>query len=397
MLTLEELRQRARAFVDEELLPLEDENEDNDGIPAERWWELRRKSVELGIASVGFPTEMGGGGLGQMGEVVLYEELMRVGAALASVVPFPTPILMAGTESQREKFLYPSIAGEKIQSFAITEDEAGSDARGIKTSAERVDGGWRINGVKRFAGNGDRADFIIVFAVTAPEADTDRVTSFLVETDTPGFRVLKRHKLMGLRGWHVAELAFEDCFVPDEHVLGDIGKGFELARDWLANGRIIVAAGCVGQSARLLEMSRQHALNRVQFDQPIAEFQAIQFMLADSLMDLTIARNLTYEAAESADRGDDRRVTHIKASMAKLFASEALARIADRAVQIHGATGFLAGNFVERTYRNARIDRIWDGTSEIQRGVLARAVLKHGPLAAGDPHERADARSRSHS
>lgn len=381
-----DLKRRVCAFVEQELLPLEEECEANDDIAPERWWELRRKAASLGLTSFSFPRSVGGAGLGQLGEVVAFEELTRVGHGLASVVPYPSPILMACTGEQRERFLYPCIRGEKVDSFALTEYGAGSDARGIRTSAVRTSDGWLINGIKRFAGNGDRADFVIVFALAGGQAD--QVTAFLVETSTPGFRVLRRYRMMGLRGMHVTELAFEDCLVPHDNVLGDIGKGFELARDWLTNGRILVGATALGMGERVLALAREHALRREQFGQPIADFQAIQFMLADSAVDLMATRALTYDAAATADRGDDRRAAHLKAAMAKLYGSEALWRITDRAVQILGASGYVSGSFVERAYRNARIERIWDGTSEIQRGVIARAVLKHGLKAWGPEWDR---------
>jgi acyl-CoA dehydrogenase len=373
---LAELKALCRDFVERELLPHEDLVEEQDGLPPDLENELRAKAVKLGLNAMGMPEEVGGGGLGTLGLTIATEELSKAGSGLSSVIPSPSNILLACDDEQRERFLYPTVRGEKQDCFALTEPEAGSDASAIRTRAVEKDDGWVLNGRKQFISHGDTADFAIVFAVSDPDATSDRVTAFLVERGTPGFAVGQIHKTMGHRGYRQAELLFDDCLVPRENVLGDVGKGFDLARDWLRNGRILTAARCIGPAERLLQLSRDYALQRVQFGQPIADFQAIQFMLADSATELFAARMMTYNAAWDEDQGVDPKILNSKAAMVKVFASEMLGRVADRAVQVHGGMGYMREVPVERLYRNARIERIWEGTSEIQRGIIARNLLK---------------------
>jgi alkylation response protein AidB-like acyl-CoA dehydrogenase len=248
----------------------------------------------------------------------------------------------------------------------------------MKTRAVREDGEWVINGRKRFISHGDTADFAIVFAVTDPDSRTDRVTAFLVDTGTPGYAVGQRHKTMGQRGYHQSELLFDDCRVADSQIIGEVGKGFAVAFDGTRSQRILTAARCLGPMARLIADGLDWAKQREQFGQPIGEFQAIQFMLADCAVDLYAARMVTYAAARAVDAGEDVKVVNVKASTAKLFASEAVGRVADRVLQIFGGTGVMNETYVERAYRNARVERIWEGTSEIQRLIIARSLLKRG-------------------
>lgn len=377
---LRDFQKTVRQFVETELMPWEDHVEEHDGLPHDVEMELRRKAVALGLNGLGMPEEVGGQGLGTLAQVLVTEETSRaLGGVSSGTIPSASNILMACNEEQRERFLYPTIRGEKQDCFALTEPDTGSDAAGIKTRAvEQPDGAWLLNGRKRFISHGDSADFAIVFAVTHPDRDTDRITAFLVEKGTPGFSVGQIHKTMGHRGYRQAELVFDDCVVPAENILGEVGKGFNLARDWLRNGRIMTAARCLGPMSRLIDEALEWSQQRVQFGQPIAEFQAIQLMLADCAMDLYASRMMTYNAAWDDDRGTDFRLLNAKASAVKVFASEALGRVADRVLQIFGGTGYMNEVFVERAYRNARIERIWEGTSEINRLILARSLLKRG-------------------
>ena len=374
---LDQLRALVRRFVDAELLPWEEHVERHDGLPEDVERDLRAKSVRLGLNAAGMPREVDGGGLSTLGQAIVDEELSRAGSGLASVVPNPSNILLACNPEQRQRFLLPCVRGERRDCFALTEPDAGSDAAGIRAHASRVADGWLVNGNKRFISHGDTADFAIFFAVTDPAAGRDRVTAFLIERGTPGFSVGQVHETMGHRGYRQAELVCDDCLVPDKNVLGEVGHGFDLARDWLRNGRIMTAARCLGPAGRALEVAREYALERHQFGRTISEFQAIQFMLADCAVDLFAARTMTYEAARLVDRGAAVPEVNAAAAMVKLFASEALGRIADRAVQILGGMGYMRETVVERIYRNARIERIWEGTSEIQRSIVARALLKH--------------------
>lgn len=374
---LAQFKQVVAKFVDTELLPYEDVVEENDGLPDDVADRLRRKAVDIGLNALEMPAELGGAGLGTFGHVLVTEELSRALPGLSSsVVPSPSNILLACNDEQRERFLYPCIRGEKEDCFALTEPEAGSDAASIKTRAVLRNDVWRINGQKRFISHGDSADFAIVFAVTHPDRDRDRITAFLVEKGTRGFSVGQIHKTMGQRGYRQAELVFDDCDVPVDNLLGEPGKGFELARDWLRNGRILTAARCLGPMRRLIDEGTDYAKKRVQFGRPIADFQAIQFMLADCATELYAARMMTYNAAWEDDQGVDAKVVSAKAAMVKVFATEAYGRIADRVLQVFGGTGYMNEMYVERAYRNARIERIWEGTSEIQRGIIAKALFK---------------------
>ncbi|WP_433260958.1 acyl-CoA dehydrogenase family protein [Actinosynnema sp. CS-041913] len=375
---LRAFRETVRAFVDKELIPHEDYVEEYDGLPEEVEREIRRKAVAVGLNGLGMPDEVGGAGLDVLGQVLVTEELFRALGGVAEVVPATPRILLACVGEQRERYLLPCVRGDRQWCFALTEPDTGSDAAGIKTRAELCDGQWVINGRKRFISHGDSADFAIVFAVTHPDRERDRITAFLVDKGTPGFGVGQLHKTMGHRGYRQAELLFDDCAVPAENVLGEPGRGFDIAQGGLSAGRIMTAARCLGPMGRLIGDGVDWAKQRVQFGRPIADYQAIQFMLADCATDLHAARLLTYHAAWAADHGEPPKVVNAKASMAKLFASEALGRVADRVLQIFGGTGYMNETYVERAYRNARIERIWEGTSEIQRVIIASNLLKRG-------------------
>jgi acyl-CoA dehydrogenase len=372
-------RETVRTFVDKELIPHEDFVEEHDGLPHEVEQEIRRKAVAVGLNALGMPEAVGGQGLDVLGQTLVTEELFRALGGLAEVVPSAPGILLACNDEQRERYLLPCVRGERQWCFALTEPDTGSDAAGIRTRARPSDDGtWIINGRKRFISHGDSADFAIVFALTHPDRDRDRITALLVDAGTPGFGVGQIHKTMGHRGYRQAELLFDDCAVPVANVLGEPGRGFAIAQDGLSTGRVMTAARCLGPMARLIDDGLDWAKQRVQFGRPIADYQAIQFMLADCAVDLEAARQLTYRAAWAADTGEPAKVVNARASVAKLFASEALGRVADRVLQIFGGTGYMNETYVERAYRNARIERIWEGTSEIQRIIIARNLLKRG-------------------
>jgi len=379
---IEEFRKVVRSFVEKELLPWEDYVEEHDGLPEDTERDLREKAVAIGLNGLGMPEEVGGQGLTLLEQVLITEEISRAhGGVTSGSLPSASNILLFCKGEQRERFLYPTVRGEKQDCFALTEPDTGSDARNIQTRARLEDGAWVLNGRKRFISHGDTADFAIVFAVTDPESDANRITAFLVERGTPGFTVGQTHQTMGYRGYRQAELVFDDCRIPEENVLGEVGQGFDLAKEWLLDGRIMTAARCLGPMARLIDEALEWSQQRVQFGQPIGEFQAIQLMLADCASDLFAARMVTYNAAWESGLGKDPREINAKASTVKVFASEALGRVADRVLQIFGGTGYMNETFVERAYRNARIERIWEGTSEINRLITARSMLKRGMFA----------------
>lgn len=374
---LEILRKMVRDFVNDRLQPISEKVEEEDEIPPE----IIREMAELGFFGLPFPEEYGGGGMGELGMAVLLEELGATSAAFSNVLAphvelAGMSILFGGTEEQKKKYLPPMCAGEKIACFALTEPNAGSDAANLATRAERRGDRYIINGSKIWITNGNIADIIIVYALTDPALRArGGITAFIVEKDFPGFKVGKVDRKMGLRGSHTAELIFENMEVPAENVLGEVGMGFITAMKALDMGRIGLAAGAVGATQKLLEMSIQWANTRVQFGRPIAENQAIQWMLVDMAIGAHAGRLMTYHAAWKADQG--LRVSR-EAAMVKTFCSELANRAADLAVQIHGGIGYMKEYPLERAYRDARILKIYEGTNEIQRLVIARDLLKAG-------------------
>ncbi len=310
---------------------------------------------------------------------MLYErELGRTSYALHwNCVSRPSNILMACQGEQRERFLYPSVKGDKIDCLAMTEPGIGSDLRGMKTFA-RLDGSdYVINGTKHFISHADEADFVILFAATGEEETSKGkrklITAFLIDKGHPGYTVRAGYKNVSHRGYNNCILEFTDCRVPSSQILGAPGKGFEVANEWLGATRLQVASTCLGRADRALTLAKQWAVDRVQFGQQIGKFQGVSFKLADMAMELRAAELLTWEAAWKFDQ---KTVTDMDMAMAKLKATEVLAYIADEAIQIHGGMGLMSDLPLERIWRDARVERIWEGTSEIQRHIISRALLR---------------------
>lgn len=373
------MAETVRRFVERELEPISKQVEEEDRIPEE----VVQKMRELGLFGLSIPEEYGGLGLGTLGECIVYEELSKTNACFRTRIGTNNGIgsqgiLIDGTEEQKRKYLPKIASGEWTACFALTEPEAGSDAANIKTKAELRGDHWVLNGRKCFITNGDIADVATVFAVTDPQKRAKGgITAFIVEKTFPGFYVGTIEKKMGLRGSHTAELVFEDCIVPRENVIGGdamIGQGFKTAMKVLDKGRLTMGACAVGAAQKLLELSIKYAKQRVQFGRPIAEFQAIQFMLAEMATNIYAARQMVYHAAWLRDQ---RGTSVIKeASMVKLFCTEMVNRVADMALQIHGGLGYMKDYPIERFYRDVRLMRIYEGTSEIQKIVIARELLK---------------------
>jgi acyl-CoA dehydrogenase len=373
------MAETVRRFVERELEPISKQVEEEDRIPEE----VVQKMRELGLFGLSIPEEYGGLGLGTLGECIVYEELSKTNACFRTRIGTNNGIgsqgiLIDGTEEQKRKYLPKIASGEWTACFALTEPEAGSDAANIKTRAELKGDHWVLNGRKCFITNGDIADVATVFAVTDPQKRAKGgITAFIVEKTFPGFYVGTIEKKMGLRGSHTAELIFEDCIVPRENVIGGdqmIGYGFKTAMKVLDKGRLTMGACAVGAAQKLLELSIKYAKQRVQFGRPIAEFQAIQFMLAEMATNIYAARQMVYHAAWLRDQ---RGTSVIKeASMVKLFCTEMVNRVADMALQIHGGMGYMKDYPIERFYRDVRLMRIYEGTSEIQKIVIARELLK---------------------
>lgn len=374
---MEMLVATVRKFVDGEILPYEAEAEWIQGIP-EGLKAVREKAMALGLFATAMPVEVGGGGLNHVQSCLVEEQFGRApGPLVRYVFGSMYPVLMACTDAQRDKYLLPSVRGEKLAGIAITEAGAGSDAANMRTTARRDGEGWILDGNKHFITDGDTADFLIVMARTPQEAGGDKsMTAFLVDRGTPGFSVGPRQRMMGHRSGSQVELVFDACRLGPGQVLGEVGRGFAPILKSVSRSRLVtVGARSVGLAQRLLEMARSYAGERRQFGRPIAEFQMIQAMIADMATEIYAARSMLYDAAWEVDQGRDARA---KVSMVKLYASEMLGRVADKTLQIFGGMGYSTELPVERIYRDARVARIWEGTSEIQRRTIARAVLRDG-------------------
>ena len=367
-----------RDFVRRELVPHEREVESSGVLREELWRPLKAKAIEAGLYAANMPTEVGGAGLEGVSWVLYEKELGYTSYALQyTCVARPSNILLACEGAQRERYLLPAVRGERVECLAMTEPQAGSDLRGMRTSAVQRGGDFIINGTKHFISHADHADFVILFAASGEE-DAARgkrklITAFLIDKGTPGFEVRPGYQNVSHRGYNNSILQFSDCRVPSSAVLGEVHRGFEVANTWLGATRLQVAANCLGRAERALECARQWAVDRVQFGQQIGKFQGISFKLADMAIELRAAELLTLEAAWKLTQGS---ATDMDMAIAKLKASEMLAMVADEALQIHGGMGLMSDLPLERIWRDARIERIWDGTSEVQRHIISRALLR---------------------
>ena len=367
-----------KAFVERELYPHEQEVERTGVLRPELAEEITKKAIKAGLHAANMPEEVGGAGLDTVTWVLYEKELGKANYALHSAIGRPSNILLAGTDEQKERYLYPSIRGERRDCLALTEPDAGSDLRAMRTRAVRDADGWRIKGTKHFISHAQDSDFVILFAVTDEPADGKKAMStFLVDLDTPGLTVHDGYRNVSHRGYTNAILDFDSCHVPADALLGVEGRGFDLAGTWLGSTRLQVAASCLGRAERALDLAVHHAADRVQFGQKIGRFQGVSFKLADMAMELRAAELMTLDAAWRYEEG---RASDADIAMAKLKATEVLAMVADEAIQIHGGMGLMDELPLERIWRDARIERIWDGTSEIQRHIISRGLLR--PLGA---------------
>ncbi len=377
---LEALRERARRYVVDELQPLEVPFERAGGkLPADTGRELRAKAIAAGLVGGNMPKALGGLEWSNMEQVVVQEVFGQVTGGLWSYVPGAYNVLALCDAGQRKRYLEPSLRGERSGSYAITEPNAGSDPRTLESTAVRdaATGEWVLNGEKWFVTGPDDTDFMIFHAIVV-EGDARRPTLFLVDYDMPGVRMSHDPDYTHTFADRHPQFILEGVRVPDEARLGAIGAADDLTNDWFVEERIHIGARCSGAMERLLTLAVQWATERVQFGQRIYDFQGVSFPLADSAADASAARLLTREVAWLADSGADRKVVHAKASVAKLFASEAAWRCADRVVQVFGGRGYMREFAAERYLRELRVDRIWEGTSEIQRLVIARALERRG-------------------
>ncbi|TDD90006.1 acyl-CoA dehydrogenase [Saccharopolyspora karakumensis] len=370
-----------RKFVTTELQPHEDTVEHLDEVPPDIAERIQRRAVEAGLYAANMPADLGGGGLDATAITLVERELGRTSYALQMLVARPSNILQACEGEQRDRYLMPAIRGERHDCLAMTEPGAGSDVRSMTTRAVRDGDDYVLNGTKHFISHADTSDFVVLFAATGteqtPRGPKNLITAFLVDLDSPGLTVQRGSACVSHRGYHQCELVFDDCRIPAGQRLGEDGAGFDLMNQWLGASRLSVAATSVGRGHRVLETATRWAAERQQFGQPIGKFQGVGFQLADMATELDAAELLTLRAAAKLDSGD---MTDQEAAMAKLFASEALGRITDRALQIFGGMGLMSELPIERFWRDARVERIWDGTSEIQRHIISRALLR--PLGA---------------
>ncbi len=366
-----------RSFVENELYPHEEAVERTGEVPPELGEEIKRKVIDIGFFAPNMPEEVGGGGLDHLTFTLLERELGRASMALSVFWGRPSNILLACEGEQCERYLLPAVRGERLDALAMTEPDAGSDLRGMKCFARSSGSGWVVNGTKHFISHADVADFFIVFIATGeeqtPKGPKKKITCFLVDRETPGFEVRKGYRSVSHRGYHNCILSFDECHLAAKQVLGELHRGFEVANTWLYATRLTVAAMCVGRARRAFDCAAGWAAQRKQFGQTIGRFQGVSFKLADMITEIDAADWLTLAAAWRLDQGLE---ANREIASAKLYASEMLARVTDEAIQIHGGMGLMADLPLERFWRDARVERIWDGTSEIQRHIISRDILR---------------------
>jgi len=370
-----------RSFVEKEIYPHEAQVERTGEVPREAAEDIKRKTLDLGFYACNFPQEVGGAGLSHLEFALVERELGRGSMALTHFFGRPQNILMACEGEQRERYLLPAVRGERMDALAMTEPDAGSDVRGMKCTARRQGGDWVVNGTKHFISGADHADFVIVFIATG-EDQTDkgpkkRITAFLVDRGTSGFTIRPGYNSVSHHGYKNMILEFDDCRLPDAQVLGEVDGGFAVMNEWLYATRITVATMSVGRARRCFDYALHHAAERRQFGQPIGKFQGVSFQVADMITEIDAADWLTLASAWRLDQG---LPANREIASAKLYASEMLARVTDATLQIFGGMGLMDDFPIERFWRDARVERIWDGTSEIQRHIISRELLR--PLGA---------------
>jgi acyl-CoA dehydrogenase len=368
-----ELRARARALA-EAIEPFELECDRNNGLGQADHARLKELVLQARLNATNIPAELGGQGLGVLDQVIVEEQLGRLTNSLWAVVWRPANALCACNEQQRERYLLPAIEGRRRGAFAISEEGAGSDPTAIATVAEAVPGGYLLRGEKWFVTSGDVADFLIVLARVSPSGD---FALFLVDKSLPGVSVKEVPRFMHTYVFEHPTFSLE-VEVGQDALLGEVGQGYEITKEWFVEERLMIAARCIGAAERALRESATWAAARSQFGRPIGDNQLIGAMLADSVVDIAVNRSFLYDVASEVDAGGDRKVVHAKAAMTKLCASESAGRVVDRAVQIFGGRGYMRDYAVERLYREIRVDRIWEGTSEMQRVIIANHVAKRG-------------------
>jgi len=370
-----------KSFLRDEIYPHEEEVDKLGVVPQELGRHIEKRSIELGLYAANLPESVGGGGLNYKAMALIEREYGKTSHALHAWIGRPTEILLACKDNQIQEYLLPCVKAEKRELFALTEPEAGSDIMSMKSNAKRDGTDWILNGSKHFISGPCMPDFAIVFAVTGSDdtkrGERKRITAFLVDVGTTGFDIQEGNKCISYRGYKNFQLSFDNVRLGHEQILGEEGSGLELSAKWLSMGRIWVGATCCGKAERIFDLATDWAASRKQFGKPIGSFQAIGFRLADMAIGLKTADLLVNDAVNSALKGE---MTDADAAMVKLYCSEMLNKAADDTVQIFGGMGLMEELPIERLWRDSRLERIWDGTSEIQKHIITRSILR--PLSA---------------
>ena len=366
-----------RSFLEKEIYPFENEVERTGEVPKDLGLEIAKKCKEIGFFAANFPESVGGAGLNHLEFTLLERELGRGSNGLTVFFGRPSGILMACNEEQKERYLLPAVKGEKFDALAMTEPGAGSDVRGMQCSAIQDGDDWIVNGTKHFISHANIADFIIVFIATGEEETSKgkkkKISCFLVDRGTKGFEIAKGYNSVSHRGYQNCILRFDNCRLPKEQILGEVHRGFDIANEWLYATRLTVAATSVGRARRAFEMTLPHVTQREQFGQKIGKFQGVSFQLADMITEIEAADLLTLSAAW---RLDNQLPANREIASAKLYATEMLAKTTDTCIQLHGGMGLMDDLPFARFWRDSRVERIWDGTSEIQRHIISRELLR---------------------
>jgi acyl-CoA dehydrogenase len=370
------LQESARNFAQAQFFPNEMAIEEHGKLPAAIMNDIRRAVLQGGFNAINHAREHGGQGLNLFQQALVNEEFGKATGGIWGAAWQPAIPLKDGTPEQRRRYLLPSCRGERSYCFAISEEGAGSDPRQVRATAVRRNGRYYLSGEKWFVTHGDVADFMIVHALV--DGDPEKPTLFLVDKDKPGIRVKRTPKFMHNFISEHPEFIFEDVELDDDAILGTVGGGLELTKDWFVETRLKIAGHCVGAAIRATEIANDYAAGRVQFGRAIRDFQAIEFMLADMAVEIMAVKSMVYRVAWQLSHSADRKLAHALASAVKLHASEMAGRVIDKALQILGGRGYMRENPVERLYRDIRVDRIWEGSSEIQRTIIAGQIKKRG-------------------
>ncbi len=372
-----DLQLKAKAFTEEVLFPYEMEVEENDGLSPESHKKITEQVMEWGFNATNHSKEHGGQGMTLFEQMLVSEQLGMSTGAIWDAVPQPSFPMKFGTQEQIEEYLIPANQCKRRDAYAITEADAGSDPTMCLTRADKVDGGYKINGEKWYVTVGDIADFLLVHAHV--DGDPEKATVFFVEKDAPGVSIKRIPKYTHHFAFKHPEFTFEDVIVPEENILGKVGDGFNMTKDWFVEARLGIAARCVGGAQRILNVANEWAASRVQGDRVIRDYQVIEHRLADMALDIMAAKSMLYRVCwEISGPISDRKLKHARASAIKLYTSEMVGRVADAGVQILGGRGYMRENPVERLWRDTRVDRIWEGTSEIQRNIVGGQIKKRG-------------------